>query len=475
MSNLLLPAAWCFAASLLLPLLAWAAMPLLPRSAALRHLVWVAVFAALLLLPLVTLVVPSQILLHPAAVPPIAFTPAAPLSQGFGLADAIALLPLAWLAGVVWHLARLALSLYGLRRLRVLSAPFDDMREVRLSDEGPLTFGWLKPLILLPRDAPDWSAERLMAVLAHERAHVRRHDAAIQTLAHLVCTFYWPNPLLWLGSRAQRREAELAADDAVLAAGMRPSDYAAQLVQVAGERLHIAAAAMAASSLEARVKSILSPTPLRTGASFMDGLKIAWLGSAAVVALALVRPAIAQAQDPVMAQAAPRPAPATAPLPQVAPVADVIPPTPPVPPSRPLHHHHHINVTIDGDRLNDADRAKIDAAVARVQATMAGLRPQIERAVQQAEVERATAQSVQQAMPQIHAAIAQAMAQIQPVIHQVRANERLDVQVSVVLNRAQVQIDAAMARATRVAARAAAHAKDRAGDDAPPDPGEANP
>jgi hypothetical protein len=45
MTDMLLIAAWCFAASLFLPLFAWALMPLLPRCAATRHLVWLALFA----------------------------------------------------------------------------------------------------------------------------------------------------------------------------------------------------------------------------------------------------------------------------------------------------------------------------------------------------------------------------------------------------------------------------------------------
>jgi beta-lactamase regulating signal transducer with metallopeptidase domain len=476
MSNLLLQAAWCFAASLLLPLLVWAAMPLLPRSAALRHLVWVAVFAVLLFLPLLVLIVPSQILLHPSPPSPVAPLAAVAAPRGWQPVDALALLPLVWLAGVIWNLARLALGLFGLGSLRRQSTRFDDMRDVRLADDGPLTFGWRRPLILLPREAQDWPAERLAAVLAHERAHVRRRDSLTQVLAQLVCAFYWPNLLLWLGARSLCRLAEIAADDAVLMSGMRASDYAAQLLQLAGERRLIAAAAMAAPSLEARVKSVLSPTPLRTGVSVMDGLKIAWLGSAAVVALALVRPALAEVQEPTVVQASPLPAPVAAPAPaaapapmaQAAPVADVIPPAPPA------RHHHHPRISPDQARLTPDEKAQMDAVIAHVHATMDQLRPQIEQAVAQAHANQKAAQAVQQAMPQIHAAIAQAMAKMQPALHQVFVDERLDVKVSVELDKAQAKIDADMARAERDVAHAAAHTRERAGD-AAPDPGNANP
>jgi hypothetical protein len=261
-------------------------------------------------------------------------------------------------------------------------------------------------------------------------------------LAQIVCAFYWPNLLLWLASRSMRREAEIAADNAVLAAGMRASDYAAELLQLASQTLRLPAAAMAAPSLEARVKSVLSSAPSRHGVRAIDVFKIVWLGSAAAIALAFVRPAIAQVQEAPLAPVAPAAAPSgqAAPAPAAASAPDATP-------AKPIHHHHRITINVDGDRLTDADKARIDAAVAQVQSTMADVRPQIERALQQARADRAAAQAVQQAMPQVHAAIAQAMAQIEPAIHQALADERVDAKVSAALDRAQAQIDIAMTTA----------------------------
>jgi len=285
-------------------------------------------------------------------------------------------------------------------------------------------------------------------------------------LAQTVCAFYWPNVLLWLALRGMRREAEIAADDAVLAGGIRASDYAAELLQLAGQTLRLPAMAMAAPSLEARVKSVLSVTPSRKGVGVMDVFKIAWLGTAAAVALALVRPALAQVESAPLP-----PIPPAAPV-QAAPAASPAPEAPPAPPAKPVHHHHRVIATEHGDAivtengsvltaqdLSDADKARIDQAMVQVRGAMAGIRPEIDRALQKARTEQAAAQSVQQAMPQIHAAIAQAMAQIRPVIHQALVNEKVDVKVSVVLNHAQAEIDRAMAHAERDAEREAAHAQ----------------
>src|SRR5215469_6357743 len=279
-----------------------ALLPLLPRCAAMRHLVWLAVFGVLAALPLLALAVPSQFVL-PQAAEAVPVGPVAPVaaaaSHGWSMADVISIAILVWLLGIGFHLARLALGLFGLHRLRRNSVPFDGAEDVRLADDGPMAFGFLRPLILLPREADNWPLARLVAVLAHERAHLSRRDSLSQMLAQIVCAFYWPNLLLWLAARSMRREAEIAADNEVLAGGMRASDYAAELLQLAGQTLRLPALAMAAPSLEARVKSVLSPAPSREGVRGMDVFKIAWLGSAAAVALAFGRPAIAPAMAEV--------------------------------------------------------------------------------------------------------------------------------------------------------------------------------
>jgi len=64
----------------------------------------------------------------------------------------------------------------------------------------------------------------------HELAHVRRCDSLSSLLGFLCCSVFWFNPLVWLCARKLRFEAEAAADDLVLSAGVRASDYAAVLL-----------------------------------------------------------------------------------------------------------------------------------------------------------------------------------------------------------------------------------------------------
>ena len=356
----LLLAAEALAISAALPFLAWATGLFIRKNAALRHLVWLAALGVLLALPLLALMAPPRMLmLQPAPPVPVDVAMAAPVAavyaQSWSLELIIALaaapLCMVWLLGVAWNLLRLALGAHGLMRLRRASTPYDRIAncDVRLGG-GPLTFGFIKPVIILPHDAPRWSRERLNAVLRHELAHVRRFDSATQWLAALACAFYWPNPLVWLGAKAMRRDAEMAADDAVLAAGVQPSVYAAELVRLAADARQSSrfAVAMATpSSLEARVTSVLSPTPSRAGVTPMDALKLGLLGGACAVALAFARPDIALAQSaaPAPVTSAPLAAPGATPVAPAEPATEATPQTPSV------HKSHHVrNVVVDRRR-----------------------------------------------------------------------------------------------------------------------------
>jgi beta-lactamase regulating signal transducer with metallopeptidase domain len=81
----------------------------------------------------------------------------------------------------------------------------------------PVTVGVIRSTILLPSGWSGWSHEKLHAVLAHEIAHVRRHDPLVAFIAHLNRCLFWFHPLSWFLERTLAAAAEQAADEEAMA------------------------------------------------------------------------------------------------------------------------------------------------------------------------------------------------------------------------------------------------------------------
>jgi len=99
---------------------------------------------------------------------------------------------------------------------------------VHVSDDGtmPSATGILHRKIIVPaRLVHDLPVNALGSVLLHENAHCRRHDAAVAHLGRLALALFFFNPLIWILNRRLGETAELAADEAVLAAGISASSY----------------------------------------------------------------------------------------------------------------------------------------------------------------------------------------------------------------------------------------------------------
>lgn len=98
----------------------------------------------------------------------------------------------------------------------------------------PVVLGILRPLILLPSGAATGlSLEQLEAIVAHELAHIRRHDLLANLLQRVIESLLFFHPAVWWVSRQVSRAREQACDEAVLAAGFARARYADALVRMA--------------------------------------------------------------------------------------------------------------------------------------------------------------------------------------------------------------------------------------------------
>ena len=206
---------------------------------------------------------------------------------------------MAWM----WRLARRAEPLSGpawILPLGRVTERLDLRTAVRVvrSDAAPMpvTCGVLRPAVVLPEDAEDWTEERREAVLLHELAHIRRGDLATHLIAWVACSLYWFHPLVWLAARRLRHESERACDDLVLGAGTRASEYATHLLDIvrsAGRGTAPAAAVPMAqkSSFEGRLLAILEPGVARQALTARKKVAVAAGLALVVIPLAAMSPA----------------------------------------------------------------------------------------------------------------------------------------------------------------------------------------
>lgn len=239
------------------------------NRAAVRHAVLAAAFSVALLLPVATTFMPPLHVVMPggsgkpaivfpsgisadahsyAATVSVARTiPAAAHALKPSLSD---LLLAGWGAGVALFLLPVVVGLWRIRSLRRSGLPWrrgqllvqtlardvgiDRCVEVLLHEllPGPMTCGTVRPAIILPRDAENWTPDDLNRAIVHELEHVRRGDSASRCLARAVCAMYWFHPLVWTAWRKLVLEAERSCDDAVLARSEETA-YAYQLVALA--------------------------------------------------------------------------------------------------------------------------------------------------------------------------------------------------------------------------------------------------
>jgi beta-lactamase regulating signal transducer with metallopeptidase domain len=196
-----------------------------------------------------------------ASAPPSVIAPADSPAPEFWL-RVLPWVPVVWLVGAIVVLIPVIIGLVRLASLRKLAHPVRGgrwallipaalreigvQRRVRFLElEGaamPMTWGVLRPVVLLPAGDFDSTIAQRLDVLRHELAHVRRYDCLTQLVAQIACAGLWFNPLAWIAARQLRAERERACDDEVLRAGAKPSDYAGYLLRVA-RSMHVPRAA----------------------------------------------------------------------------------------------------------------------------------------------------------------------------------------------------------------------------------------
>ena len=111
---------------------------------------------------------------------------------------------------------------------------------VRSSDliSSPLTYGILRPVILLPKQLDRNDQVALKYVLTHEYVHIRRFDAITKILFAAVLCIHWFNPFVWVMYVLANRDMELSCDAWVIRmmGAKNRSSYALMLIKMEERR-----------------------------------------------------------------------------------------------------------------------------------------------------------------------------------------------------------------------------------------------
>ncbi len=207
-------------------------------------------------------------------------------------------LTLLWVAGVFVLTARMLgglmyaqrLKRYAIpvaghwhEKLRELSGALRVTRPVRLLEstlvQVPTAIGCLRPVILLPASAlTGLTLRQLEVILAHELAHIRRHDYIFNLLQTITETLLFYHPAVWWVSRQVRIEREHACDDMAVAVCGDALLYARALTRV--ERLRKSpppqlTVAADGGNLRGRILRLVENSqPSRRASSLLVGLVI---------------------------------------------------------------------------------------------------------------------------------------------------------------------------------------------------------
>lgn len=216
-----------------------------------------------------------------------------------------------WLAGVTLFSARIIFALASAHRLagsgietlprawNAMAARLADAmgidRAVRMLEstrvDVPTVVGWLKPVILVPASAlSGLTSQQLETVLAHELAHIRRHDYLVNLAQTVIETLLFYHPAVWWISNRVRVEREHCCDDAAVELCGDAVGYARALATLEEMRAsHIPSPALAVTggSLVERIRRLVGMTADDLGATRPIAALIALVVVSAAIAIPL--------------------------------------------------------------------------------------------------------------------------------------------------------------------------------------------
>ena len=292
-------------------------------SASMRHLILILAIVSLPVMLILSVFSPSVISIDPPALvnnwvmefelPKIAAV------QGEMTAQTPSIMSPGFAAAILYGLISATLMAYWITQIVITSTWIRNTKVLKpFTSEGitrpitlrqmdcqgsPLTWGLIRPDIVVPYDWSSWPRDKQRAVLVHELSHIRRYDSFTSLFSVFVSSLFWINPLVWIVHRRLLMEAEHACDDSVVNHGISPTSYANQLLEITRAQRPGAAVAMASSStLSRRVHALVDSSTRRKAMTLGQASTILILGLAVVLPLGSCssQPASSSTENPIV-------------------------------------------------------------------------------------------------------------------------------------------------------------------------------
>ena len=223
-----------------------------------------------------------------------------------------------WLLGQICVGCRLLVSGYFVYRLKQVAVPVDvELRKaaIRLANKlgavcplvatadrvtSAIAAGFFRQIIVIPTAwLTEMTPEMLEAVIAHEIAHLRRHDLWINLVQRIVESMLFFHPVVWWLSKQVRQDREICCDLLAIGATEKRKHYAETLEHVARMELvrsellvtHIGDDRM---SLLRRVRLVLGQQPHATSIGWWPAGMLVIVMPCSLVCLSHTAPSFAE-------------------------------------------------------------------------------------------------------------------------------------------------------------------------------------
>jgi beta-lactamase regulating signal transducer with metallopeptidase domain len=192
------------------------------------------------------------------------------------------------------------------RKYLAISAPVRVLESATVY--SPMVIGILRPVVLIPASIlSELSVDQLESLLAHELAHIRRHDYLANLLQSVIETLLFYHPVVWWISSVIRAERENCCDDIALEVAGDRASYANALAAIASAAAPALAPAATGGLLLARIRRVLALPELDSARAPRWIAGAAGLALVAAAAIPLLMPPTARAKSEQAAISTTRP------------------------------------------------------------------------------------------------------------------------------------------------------------------------